>query len=299
MNELPHCHWRSFSIAFAIVFFSHICFSQVATTYLFSQYQSSYTRLTGATILETGTYSTYRDSIFQVTIPTFKFDGNNYTRMYISTAGNVAFSNAAAPSATNYFPLTLQDSIQGYIVAFGKPLHFGNTGSPSISWAVVGNDIVVQWDSVKRYGGAGSPTATESISFQIRLNTVTNTIKIVYDSVSGASTVTGGPQVGLRGPSINFATDINNRTASSSGSWASSQPGINNLSQMSFAPPHSDSGPDIRMDSCHLCFGIWFSAIGLYYHHCFIFMAFVGRAGVYLESSRCRSTGFKRRFCHG
>ena len=58
---------------------------------------------------------------------------------------------------------------------FGRDLNNGASGTPEVRYEQVGNEFVVQWQDVRRYNITG-----ELMSFQVRLNSSNNTIKIVY-----------------------------------------------------------------------------------------------------------------------
>ena len=55
--------------------------------YSFSQSVGTYTPLTGGTVLESGNFD---DDYYTVTIPSFKYDGNDYTSLNISLNGYVS-----------------------------------------------------------------------------------------------------------------------------------------------------------------------------------------------------------------
>ncbi|MBK7605598.1 MAG: hypothetical protein IPI15_18930 [Saprospiraceae bacterium] len=62
----------------------------------------------------------------------------------------------------------------------------------------VSNEIVIQWDDFRRYTSTSG--VNERFDFQIRLNTPTGLINIVYALPTNvAANITYQPQVGLRG----------------------------------------------------------------------------------------------------
>lgn len=209
-----------FLIFLLIVFFSIFkSYSQVASLYSFSTTSGTYTAITGGTSLLT----TFDDVISNVTIPSFNFNGTNYTSANISSNGFITFG-ATAPSGTNYTPISNTATYSGVISAFGGDLTNAASGSPEIRYQTVGSEFIVQWKSITRYN-----VASEFISFQIRLNTSTNDISIVY---GGTITPQTGSnlQVGLRGTAN---TDYNNRTTT--GAWSGAAAGGTNSSSCVFS----------------------------------------------------------------
>ena len=214
-----------FIILFFIVFVSS-SFTQVATKYTFSQADETFTSITGGTVLWSGTFD---DEVSEaITIPPFLYDGSQYTSLFVSANGFVTFGTA--PAGNNYTPNSNTATYSGSVAAFGRDVNQAETGSPEVRYEQVGNEFVIQWQDVRRFNVTG-----EIISFQVRLNTSNNTIKVVYGGTVTPGSNTTYPQVGLRGPSNTFATNVNNRTiASAGGSWVNSGPGTLNSSTMYF-----------------------------------------------------------------
>ena len=201
--------------------------AQVATTYTFTQSVGSYVPINGGQLIASGTFGA---GVTQVNIPTFTFDGVEYTRMWVSNNGFLTFGSAPASSANN--PLSGTAGYAGAVSAFGSRLASATSGAPEVRSAVVGDEIVTQWRDVRR-----NITTSERINFQIRMNTVTGAIRIVYGALTGqdASTL-HQPQVGLRGPNNNFTTNVNNRRlGSGTQNWPTSLPGTANNSVMRFS----------------------------------------------------------------
>lgn len=206
-----------------LAFFSFASSAQVATSYQFTQSSGTYTPITG-TVLVSGTFD---DGIFAVTIPTFKFNGTNFTTMYVNENGWVGFrAGGTITSTSSYNPISAGPTADGIISPFGRDLNNAASGTPSVSWAVVGTEVVVQWQDVRRY----SSTSTEDLSFQLHLDTVTGVISVVYSAVTGTTTVTTNPQIGLRGANNTFATNVNNRQLASGGLWNATSNGTSNSS---------------------------------------------------------------------
>ncbi len=206
--------------------FTSLSYSQVAN-YQFSQIAGTYTEITGGTVLYSGTFDDGLST--PISIPPFLYDGNTYTSLTINANGHIAFGTYT--STTNYTPLSGTTNATGGIVAgFGRDLNNAASGAPEIRYELIGNEFIVQYKDVRRYNVTG-----ETISFQIKLNTSTNVISIVYGgSITPGSNATY-PQIGLKGPNNTFATNINNRTiAVSGGAWINSTAGTTNASTMYF-----------------------------------------------------------------
>lgn len=205
--------------------------AQVATTYNFSQSAGTYTAITGGTVLANATMANLDEDYFAVPIPSFKFDGIPYSVVYVSTNGYISFGSSM--DTYEYDPISGGFyTYAGAISAFGVDLDDAGSGAGArnIRAQQVGNEFVIQWQNVRRYNVTG-----ERISFQIRLNTVTNEITIVY-----GGTITPGdkqvyPEIGLRGPDNDFATNVNNREIlAGTGAWLNSLPGTSESSTCFF-----------------------------------------------------------------
>ena len=194
--------------------------------YAFKQKNLSYTEITGGTVLWSGTFD--NEVSGAITIPSFTFDGVAYTSVYITVNGFVTFG--LAPTATNYTPISSSGTYTGAISAFGRDLIQAETGSPAIRYQQVGNEFVIQWKDVRRKTIAG-----EIISFQVRLNTSTNEIKVVYGGTITPGSNSSYPQVGLRGPDDTYPANVNNRTiVAAGGNWINSTKGTSSTGTMYF-----------------------------------------------------------------
>ncbi|MCB0793073.1 MAG: proprotein convertase P-domain-containing protein [Flavobacteriales bacterium] len=207
---------------------------QVSTAYGFTQSSGSYSAITGGTLLwgDALGLTNFDDEVSSAqTIPTFNFAGTAQTSMYVSVNGFITFGSA--PSGTNYAPLSSTETYSGAIAAFGTDVRSRSSSfvSKDVRWQTVGNEIVVQWRGVRRYN-AGS----ENWSCQVRMNTSTSEVKLVYSSVSNLNSSTADqPEVGLRGPNNNFALNVlNRRVGTGSENWATSLSGTANNSKMRF-----------------------------------------------------------------
>lgn len=197
-------------------------FVNIHTSYNFTQNVGTYTPITGGTVLYNASSTSMDDQISpSVPIPSFTFNGNNYTNIYVSTNGFIAFGTTV-PVTTTYLPISGGDLFQGCVSAFGLDLNKSTLGGgvPEIRYQQVGNEFIIQWQDVGRYLAAGT---TERFGFQIRLNTSTYQIKTVYNAPISLASSTVYPEIGLRGVDGTFATNVNNRKiVSTTGAWVNS-----------------------------------------------------------------------------
>jgi hypothetical protein len=106
-------------------------------------------------------------------------------------------------------------------------------------WDVQGTSpnqvFIAQWQNFKRFGTTTTSTQHLRLNFQIRLHENGNVECVYGDCSPGLSTSTGTLQVGLRGPTNVFATNINNRlNVKGTSDWATSAPGTTNSSGQVF-----------------------------------------------------------------
>lgn len=174
----------------------------------------AYTSITGGTkLFPTGTNTTY-DNEVSAAIPLsspFNFGGVAMTTCYVSANGFITFG--AAPSGTNYTPMSSLGSTTGAISAFGQDGGFLSTDSPQpagnheVRYEDLGTEFVVQWQDHANYHNR----STEKLNFQIRLVYATGEIKVIYGNCTDPGTSTSGstPQVGIRGNSTTYASNVN------------------------------------------------------------------------------------------
>jgi hypothetical protein len=200
----------------------------LATSHTYTQSVGTYTAITGGTVFLNNASASMDDIVStSITIPTFKFNNINYTNIFISTNGFITFG-ATAPSTTNYDPIGSTETYAGAVAGFGTDLNKATTGTPEIRYQTIGTEFIVQYRDMGRYSGTGT---TDRLSFQIRLNTVGNTVKVVYDAPALVGAATFDPEVGLRGPNNTFTTNVHNRLVlSTTGPWVGSTQGTTNTS---------------------------------------------------------------------
>jgi len=216
------------TISLIAIVFLQVSKAQVSA-YSFTSSSGTYTAITGGTVLIDGTASNMDDSVFAaITIPSFTFNGIAYTTAYVSTNGFITLGGIA-PLGNTYNGISSTSGLGSgvSICPFSRDLDKATlTSASEMRWEVVGNEVIFQWQQMKRYN------QTESFDFQIRLNKVTNAVSFVYKLNSGPGTSTYSlPEVGLR----TSATDYNNRlVASGTEDWSTSLSGTSNTSTCRF-----------------------------------------------------------------
>ena len=203
----PACRGRVLVTAILLVLaFVGRVNAQVATAYFFSATSGSYSEITGGTQLWSNTFD---DNVSGAqTIPSFPFNGTNYTGMFVSANGFITFGSA--PAGAEYAPLSSTATYARCIAAFAQDLVNQSSGTRDVRWQAVGNETVIQWRGIRRYRNTFQ-TWGENFSFQIRLNHANGIIRVVYGPITqGPANSTNMPQVGLRGPNNPFATNVKN-----------------------------------------------------------------------------------------
>lgn len=199
--------------------------AQVATRYTFQESSGSFSNITGGNRLNT-TNNSFDNQTYSRTIEPFFFDGNTYTSLTVSANGFITFGSA--PAGTNYTPISNTASYSGAISAFGCDLANAASGTREIRHQRVGSEEIFQWRGARRTG------QSESIDFQIRLNTDNGVITLRYNNANPGNQSSNYPQVGLRGPNNTFATNVNNRRVDAStgagSTWANTAAGTANNS---------------------------------------------------------------------
>jgi subtilisin-like proprotein convertase family protein len=214
--------------------------AQVATLYSAGASSRTFNLITGGQLLAGPVFD---DAVIYTTIPTVFFNGSYYSDMYVSTNGFLTFGTTA-PTATTYLPLSGSIAYAGAVSPFGANLINATTGTPEIRWQQVGAVLVVQWRDMARAAGG-----TERFTFQARIDTDTGVIVFQYGPVTNLNALTTlQPQVGLRGPTNTFATQVKNfLVGSGSETWLTPLAGTANTSTMRFtstAPAKSPGGTE-------------------------------------------------------
>ncbi|MDF0718896.1 fibronectin type III domain-containing protein [Kaistella sp. PBT33-4] len=215
------------------------------STYTFSQTTSTYTEITGGTVLATATGNTAATSldtgVFAV-VPsfTFMYNGSPVTNINMSANGFITFG-ATPPDASTATPVSGTIAYDGAASPFSRNISSvfdiaGQTGE--MRWQTVGTapnrEMVFQWKNF-RPTQSTSTTSVYTLSFQVRLKESSNEISFVYSNggyiVGGTSSISGTLQIGLRGASN---ADYINRTNSTSIKFVNSTDGTANSSTQAF-----------------------------------------------------------------
>jgi hypothetical protein len=230
------------------LFFANYSLAQVATKYNFSQASGAYAPITSGTAVATASVSSsLDDEIYTLpsgTIPfNFRFDGANYTGLTINSNGYITFG-ATLPSATTYTGISSPTAYNGAIAAASvnlNALFIAGFDTGSISYETRGvtpnREFVIQYKNFRPYTTSTSVTDYWRWNFQIILKE-DNSINLVYDLgfVGAPANGTGSPQVGLRGPSNDFATNVNNRRINTgTHTWTTSVKGATNASTCNYS----------------------------------------------------------------
>lgn len=232
-----------FLLAFLALFYQSGS-AQVASYYRFSQSSGTYTPIVGTDLLG----SSFDDNTSTVvTIPSFNYNGTLVNRMFVCSNGWLGFRASGNITTTTSTPLSSGATATGFIAPMGVDLIYASAGTPSVSWAVVGTEVVVQWQDVGRYQSGGN---TERLSFQVRMDTVSGIISYVYSGLTGAAQTSNFPQIGLRGTDNTFATNVNNRELTTVSAWTATLPGTSNSSTVALV----DSSSTIALPTSGLIF---------------------------------------------
>ncbi len=225
--------------------------AQVAS-YVFSQRNSTFSLLTGGTVLATSSVAIPPNlnpvggRVHQIpvgTIPfSFLFNGTPYTGAYVSSSGYLTFGAVPPHSFSDFLPNSTTTYV--YYQPLSEPVGTGYDGAISPMGSDLLGDVqpgdlgevryqllgtapnrvfVVQWKNIHYF------TDAASLNFQVRLHETTNEIEMAYGphlySVTSANFLA---QVGLRG----FTTsDFQNRA----GAWLSSTAGTTNAATIALA----------------------------------------------------------------
>ena len=239
-----------FCLSLLLCFIALNSFSQSLSTYQFTSSTSTFSFITGGTLLgkttaSTGNVPSLDKAVYNLpagTIPfTFKFENNSYTGMNVSSNGFITFGSLAPSSSLN-LPLSDNSAFAGVLSPMANDLNgFYNsvdtTKNSEIRYQVLGTSpnrvFVVQWKFMRPWSSA--TTLVNYLNFQVKLYETSNAIEFCYGNVgTGFSTSAAGNkmQVGLRGVNNTFPTNVFNRTVISGTqtSWLNSVAGTANTS---------------------------------------------------------------------
>ncbi|MBL7924299.1 MAG: T9SS type A sorting domain-containing protein [Bacteroidia bacterium] len=223
------------------------------SAYNFTQMTGTYTAITGGTVIATASGTSGAASLDDViydlpagTIPfSFQFNSTAYTGCKVSTNGFITFG-ATAPSAngstTGYTPISATTAYSGAASALGRNLNaYFFSGVPAqtgeLRYQTLGTTpnrtFVIQWKNFKTFNTSGA-TFGPVLNFQVRLKETSNAIEFVYNC-SGAFT-SSLAQVGLRGATNGFPSNVNNRSvANGVNTWINSVAGTSNAATCEFS----------------------------------------------------------------
>jgi hypothetical protein len=235
---------------------SYRMYAQVSA-YSFAQLSGTYTELTSGTVLGTTSGNTFGTPSLDAEVYNlnslpfaFSFNGVPYNQIYVSSNGFITFGSTA-PTGGNNSPLSNVATYDGAVAAWGGDLNgvFNLAGkSSTITWSVEGSapnrEIVIQWKDF-RPSYSTSITNVAVLDFQIRLLETTNVVRVVYgpsSQIIGTTNISTARQVGLRGSSNLFPTNVNNRLNSTTLSINASIPGTFNTSSQSFSSVNATPG---------------------------------------------------------
>lgn len=213
------------------------------SAYAFTQSTGTYTPITGGTVLGD---TTSDDEVFVSTsVPlggstttgvglpigfSFTYNGIVFDRLAVNNNGWISLGQSSltpsvdAASSSGYSPISSTSTITPTLLRNrigGLCFDLEGQGGSELMLATIGTTpnrvCVIQWKKYNRFGGTGN-----NYNFQIRLNETSNTVSIVYGTMTNG-TAPYSPQVGLGGAA---STDFNNRTSTTS--WSATTAGTTN-----------------------------------------------------------------------
>lgn len=163
-----------------------------------------------------------------ITIPSVAVAGTMYTTAYVTSNGLLKLGGAA-PGAFLYTSMNTNPDGGGvHLAPFNADLNVAFTNvSSNIRMEEIGQELIFQWKSFKRYG------QTEEFDFQIRINRINGEIIYVYNLISGPGIGTSYyPQIGIALSNTNYlAREVASNATSS---WANTTVATNNSSTCRF-----------------------------------------------------------------
>jgi hypothetical protein len=227
-------------------------FAQVATNYTYSESSGSatYTDLTTGTVVGTSAVVNFNSipALSTYTLPSpsyFYFNNLAVSKIYVSDNGFITLGTASstaansAPGATTSAPISDATAYSaanyiGAIAGFATNLGSNTTSAGEVKYDLIGSSpnrvFVVQYKNMQRYNGL---YLNGLINMQIRFYETTGVIEVLFrDAFSSTSFTSIGGQVGLKGLTNTFATDILNRKTPVTNIWPSSDAGTANNSTL-------------------------------------------------------------------
>jgi hypothetical protein len=211
-------------VAIALLFVGNIQ-AQVATNYIFTESNGTYTAISGGTQLVTTTagataFDTDGNSITLVATSQFVFNGTTITGVNMTADGSL-WLNPTTTTTGNAVtgPLASTAVAPGVICAMGMNLRSTTIATQVYErrWQDLGTELVFQWQNASRAG----QQAVERFSFQIRITKASGVIRVVYGDMIGVAANSPEPAVGLRGATnADFnARRLTNSVPDNSANW--------------------------------------------------------------------------------
>ncbi|MEN9962909.1 MAG: hypothetical protein RL582_4, partial [Bacteroidota bacterium] len=202
---------KYYIVAIALLFVGNIQ-AQVATNYIFTESNGTYTAISGGTQLVTTTagataFDTDGNSITLVAASQFVFNGTTITGVNMTADGSLWLNPTTTTTGNGVTgPLASTAVAPGVICAMGMDLRSTTLANQVYErrWQDLGTELVFQWQNASRAG----QQAVESFSFQIRITKASGVIRVVYGLMNGVAANSPEPAVGLRGATN---TDFNAR----------------------------------------------------------------------------------------
>ena len=225
-------NWRAFCLVLILLTNLQFAKAQVGSTYAFTQSTDTYTAITGGTTLGTATnddhvFNNSTAGAISSTTSTgfaigfnFVYNGVTYNKFAVNTNGWIILGTGTFTIDQTIFAIS---DIDGPVIAGMSMDLVGKTGA-ALSYSSTGTapdrKLVVQWKGYSKYTFDGN---TSDVNFQIVLHETSNSIDIIYGSVSTPEEVASTAQVGIKtGLDI---TQINNRTGITG--WGTTTQGVN------------------------------------------------------------------------
>jgi hypothetical protein len=186
-------------------------YAQTAASYTFAASSGTYSSITGGAVLSSG--AGMDDASFSVTIPAFTYLGTVYTQVYASENGFVQFGSSLPAGVVRTYLSSTDASATSGVSGYSRDIR--GRATSELRTQTIGSEVIFQWLNMTNFG-----STAQTYTFQIRLNTATNVITVVYNAMTSTASTNG--QIGLRGT----LTDFNNRTSTSN--WASTTAGTVN-----------------------------------------------------------------------
>jgi hypothetical protein len=203
----------------SVLMISSSTLSAQVSTYTFSKLASTYAPISSGTVLIQG--ANWNDHVFTITPSTpVWFNGAQYPSLYVSCNGFITVGSA--PLESNFTPISSKSAYAGAISPFGANLWDANLPTSAVLWKEQGGELIVEWRDVRRR----LTSSNERFSFQVRYSRSDASFNFVYSTITGlAPSLLQQPQIGLRGSTNFYPTNICNREVGTANAWGNSTSG--------------------------------------------------------------------------